>query len=126
MLRATVRRTAFEIDPEIGPPGTVVVATGTGFPANARVDLRWSAGITPVPLQPVYADAKGTFVAQVLVMPHDRTGRRNLVANASIPGADWEPPRAVFLVVAGSGTPPTSGVVQVWEDTLGRPILLRR
>ncbi|MBP1706155.1 MAG: hypothetical protein H6Q36_1894, partial [Chloroflexi bacterium] len=35
-------------------------------------------------------------------------------------------PKAAFLVVPGSGTPPTSGVVQVWEDMLGRPILLRR
>lgn len=125
-LRATVRRTTLEIDPKMGPPGTVVVATGTGFPVDAPVDLRWSFGITPVPLEPVYADAKGGFVAQVLVLPHDRMGKRNLIASVSLPGAEWQPPKAAFQVVPGSGTPPTSGVVQVWEDTLGRPILLRR
>jgi hypothetical protein len=125
-LRAAVRRTTLEIDPEIGPPGTVVVATGTGFPVNAPVDLRWSVGITPVPLEPVFADAQGRFAAQVLVLHHERMGKRNLVATVNLPGADWEPPKAAFLVVPGSGTPPTSGVVQVWEDSLGRPILLRR
>jgi len=125
-LKATVRRSALEIDPKMGPPGTVVVATGTGFPANAPVDLRWSSGITAIPLEPVYSDDKGRFVAQVLVLSHERTGRRSLVAAVSLPGTDWKPPKAAFLVVPGSGTPPTSGVVQVWEDMLGRPILLRR
>jgi len=125
-LRATVRKTTLEIDPEIGPPGTVVVATGTGFPVNAPVDLRWSAGITPVPLTPVFADAEGKFVAQVLVLPRDRTGKRNLVASVTLPGAEFQPPKAAFLVVTGSGTPPTIDLVQVWADALGRPILLRR
>jgi Tol biopolymer transport system component len=125
-LRARVGRATLEIDPEIGPPGTVAVATGTGFPANTPVNLRWTFGITPVPLQPVYSDADGRFVAQVLVMPRDRTGKRSLVASVSLPGAQWQPPKAAFLVVPGSGTPPTSGVIQVWEDSLGRPILLRR
>jgi Tol biopolymer transport system component len=125
-LRATVRRTTLEIDPEIGPPGTVVVATGTGFPANTPVDLSWTVGITPVPLEPVYSDDTGRFVAQVLVLPRDRMGKRSLVGAVSLPGTGWQPPKAAFLVVPGSGTPPTSGVVQVWEDSLGRPILLRR
>lgn len=125
-LRATVRKTTLVIEPEIGPPGTVVVATGTGFPVDAPVDLRWSFGITPVPLTPVFTDAQGKFVAQVLVLPRDRTGKRKLVAGVTLPGTEFQPPKAAFLVVTGSGTPPTSGLVQVWADTLGRPILLRR
>ena len=125
-LRATVRRTTLEIEPVLGPPGTVVVATGTGFPAGAPVNLRWTVGITPVPLTPVFADAEGTFVAQVLVLPRDRPARRHLVAEVSLPGTQFEAPKAAFLVVPGSGTPPTSGLVQVWTDELGKPILLRR
>ncbi len=125
-LRATVQKTTLEIDPKIGPPGTVVVATGTGFPINAPVDLNWSAGITPVPLTPVFADPQGRFVAQVLVLPRDSIGKRDLVAKVTLPGAEFLPPKAPFLVVEGTGTPPTIDLVQVWADALGRPILLRR
>src|SRR5664280_136918 len=32
-----------------GPAGTVTIATGAGFPANAPVVLTWSIGITPTP-----------------------------------------------------------------------------
>ena len=37
-----------------------------------------------------------------------------------------EPAKAPFRVVVGTGEPPVSGLVQVFLDALGRPIILRR
>ena len=74
------------LDPEVGPPGTVVVATGSGFPPNADVRLAWSIGITPkLPL--VRADAAGRFRVQVLVFHNDRIGPRDLRAAPVAAGA---------------------------------------
>ena len=70
------------VQPRSGPPGIVVIATGTGFPPNAPVALRWSIGITATPLEPTVSDATGAFTAQVLVLPRDRVGERTLRAVA--------------------------------------------
>ena len=72
-------RPRITIDPAIGPPGTVVVVQGTGFPPSAEVRLAWSAGITPH-LPRITATGSGGSRAQVLVFHNDRTGARNLVA----------------------------------------------
>lgn len=112
--------------PGSGPPGLVVIATGTGFPPNAPVDLRWSVGITATPLVPVVSDATGSFTAQVLILPRDRVGRRNLLAVASVPGLTVDPVGARFLVVTSTAGPPISGLVQVFAVTPGEPIILRR
>ncbi len=114
------------VEPESGPPGLVVIATGTGFPPNAPVALRWSAGITTTPLVPVVSDATGSFTAQVLILPRDRVGRRNLRAVASVPGLTVDPVSARFLVVQSTAGPPISGLVQVFAATPGEPIILRR
>ncbi|MFH1475852.1 MAG: choice-of-anchor D domain-containing protein [Chloroflexota bacterium] len=114
------------VEPKSGPPGLVVIATGAGFPPNAPVDLRWSVGISATPLVPVVSDATGSFTAQVLIIPRDRVGKRNLRAVASVPGLDVDPVTAGFLVVTSTAGPPISGLVQVFAVTPGEPIILRR
>jgi Tol biopolymer transport system component len=114
------------VEPRSGPPGLVVIATGSGFPPNAPVALRWSIGITATPLQPTLSDATGTFTAQVLVLPRDRVGERTLRAVATVPGVKVDPATAPFLVVTPTGQPPISGLVQVFATVPGEPIILRR
>ena len=87
------------MSPERGPPGIVAIATGTGFPPNAPITLEWSVGITAQPLVPVVSDGAGGFTAQVLVLPRDIEGRRNLRATATVPGLTVAPASARFLVV---------------------------
>jgi len=114
------------VKPAVGPPGTVTIVTGTGFGPGVPILLSWSTGISPALLEPVVTDAKGGFVAQLLVLPRDRIGARQVRATRSGPGAPAAPVTARFLVVAGTAAPPISGLVQVFADTLGRPIILRR
>jgi Tol biopolymer transport system component len=114
------------LEPKRGPPGIVAIATGTGFPPNAPITLRWSVGITPTPLAPIVSDGTGGFTAQVLVLPRDRLGRRVLRAVASVPGLAPEPASAPFVVVTPTGQPPTSGLVQVFAARHEAPIILRR
>jgi hypothetical protein len=114
-----------KVEPPQGPAGLVVIATGTGFPPNAPVTLTWSVGITATPLEPVVSDATGGFRAQVLIIPRDRDGRRNLRAVASLPGLDFKPVTARFLVVPSTAAPPTSSLVYVFAGAPGRPIISR-
>jgi hypothetical protein len=114
------------VDPEVGPPGLVVIATGGGFPPNTPISLRWSVGITATPLEPTVSDPTGAFSAQVLILPRDRVGVRTLRAVADVPGLDLDPVGARFLVVASTAAPPVSGLVQVFAATPGDPIILRR
>lgn len=125
-LVAAVGVGILRLDPPSGPAGTVAIATGAGFPANAPVVLTWSAGITPTPLEPVFTDAAGAFTAQVLVLPRDREGPRTLRAVATLSGVPATPASAPFLVVAGTAAPPVSSLIQVFRDSLDQPIILRR
>jgi Tol biopolymer transport system component len=125
-LVAAVGVGILRLDPATGPTGIVTIATGTGFPANAPVVLTWSVGITPAPLQPIFTDANGGFTAQVLVLPKDREGPRTLSAVATLSGVPATPATAPFLVVTGTAAPPVSGLIQVFRDSFGQPIILRR
>jgi Tol biopolymer transport system component len=125
-LRAAVGVGLLNLDPPVGPAGIVTIAQGVGFPPNAPVALTWSVGITATPLAPVFTDATGAFTAQVLVLPGDASGPRKLRAVVTLPGVAPTPATAQFLVVAGTGEPPVSGDIQVFRDSLGRPIILRR
>jgi hypothetical protein len=125
-LVGTVGVPKLTVRPTIGPPGLVVIATGTGFPPNAPISLGWSAGITATPLVPTVSDATGAFTAQVLILPRDRVGKRSLRAVASVPGLVVDPASAAFLVVTPTGEPPVSGLIQVFAATPGEPIILRR
>lgn len=112
--------------PALGPPGTVAIVTGTGFPPGTPISLSWSVGITPQPLAPIVTNGKGRFVAQLLVLPRDRLGPRQVRATQLGTAAPVAPATARFLVVKGTVAPPISGLVQVFADEMGRPIILRR
>ncbi|MGZ8696066.1 MAG: hypothetical protein ACXWZ1_01785 [Gaiellaceae bacterium] len=88
------------LDPPLGTPGFATLAIGTGFPANTTVMLRWQPGLG-VPVR-VRVDANGAFRTHVLVIPHDRIGRRKLVARSQSRSRAFKPVAAKFLVV-----PPT-------------------
>ena len=125
-LVATVGKARLKVEPPQGPAGLVVIATGTGFPPNAPIALTWSTGITAAPLVPVVSDGSGSFTAQVLILPHQREGERNLRAVPSVPGVKVKAVTAPFLLVPSTASPPTSGLVQMFATTEGEPIILRR
>ncbi len=114
------------VSPPVGPPGIVAIVTGAGFPPATPISLGWSAGITPTPLEAVVTDAKGGFVAQLLVMPGDVLGPRLVQAAPTGGPVAVAPATARFLVVASTAGPPIIDFVQVFRDELGRPIILRR
>lgn len=102
-----------ELDPPIGSPGTVTVATGSGFPPNTAVRLQWSIGITPH-LPPVVTDAQGTFRVQVLVFHNDRTGSRELTADA-VDGAAFPETAAPMFVSQASTVPPSFVILRLLD-----------
>ncbi len=93
-----------ELNPPVGPPGIVTIATGSGFPPGAVIGLRWSIGITPR-LGPIVADAGGRFRVQVLVLHGDQTGRRMLIAEPAA-GTAFTPVSVPMLVTPASVAPP--------------------
>ncbi|HET9521741.1 MAG TPA: choice-of-anchor D domain-containing protein [Candidatus Limnocylindrales bacterium] len=103
-LRGAGSRAELKIDPPLGHPGIVVIATGAGFPPNAPVGLSWSRGLTPK-MPAVTTDADGGFRVQVLVFHNDVIGARDLVARP-LEGATFPELSAAFLVVEASSQPP--------------------
>jgi hypothetical protein len=100
-------RALIKLVPQIGPPGTVVTVTGTGFPIGAIVKLSWNRGV-PFRLASMTIDASQGFQVKLLIFPHDELGKRTLsagpdlsVANATI----FNIATADFLVVPGSEQP---------------------
>jgi hypothetical protein len=88
------------LNPTVGPPGTVVEVTGSGFSANTSITLAWQPGIGTTPAR---TDQSGDLHAWVLVLPHDDLtdllGARKLVVQES-PGVS-----AAFLVEVPPGEP---------------------
>ena len=109
-LRGTGSQARLSIDPVLGPPGTVVIATGSGFPHNTQITLAWSDGITPT-LPRVETDGSGHFRTQVLVFHNDVTGRRDLVATA-VGRSDIAPVSARMLVTRPSVGPPGFSIIR--------------
>jgi hypothetical protein len=103
-LRGTGSKARLEVSPQVGPPGTVFIATGTGFPPGAQVRLSWSRGMTPK-LPVVTADARGRFRIQVLVFHHDAIGTRDLEAE-QVGAVPFPPVAAPVLVSTPSSMPP--------------------
>ncbi|MDI2125250.1 hypothetical protein [Yinghuangia seranimata] len=96
----TVIQPVLTVVPNVGPPGTVAAVQGTGFPAGATVQLRWTRGVTAV-MAPVVVAPDGTFRTQMLVMVQDTLGPREAVASPE-PGAAptlFGEVKAPFLVV---------------------------
>jgi hypothetical protein len=103
-LRGTGSRARLELDPPVGAPGIVVIATGSGFPPGAQVRLSWSKGITPT-LPVITADARGRFRVQVLVFHNDLLGTRDLRAE-QVGAAPFPPVAAPMLVTPPTAMPP--------------------
>jgi Tol biopolymer transport system component len=99
------------LDPPLGPPGLVTMATGSGFPPGAVVDLRWSRGLTASP-STVFVGRDGTFSVGVLIFHNDAVGPRTLVAAPASGTPAFPPASADFLVVQGPLQPPAVGVIR--------------
>jgi uncharacterized repeat protein (TIGR01451 family) len=95
---------ALALVPALGPPGFVTSATGTGFPANAVIALKWQPGLGRTSLR---TTARGDFRVPMLVFDKDRLGPRRLIASsATTSGGAFDPVAAGFLVVPASIQPP--------------------
>ena len=101
------------LDPPIGPPGIVTIATGAGFPPNTEVRLAWSPGITPT-LQPIITDANGDFRVQVLVFHNDQVGPRSLVVTAAN-GTAFPSVAAQMFVTQPSSVPPSFSTLRFFN-----------
>jgi hypothetical protein len=116
---------SIKLRPTSGPPGTVTVVTGTGFAANTTITLAWSVGLTSNLPGTISTDSKGSFTAQMLVLPHDVLGPRQLKATPLLVTGAGTPSTAKFTVYMATGVPPLFGI-QVFRDPFGRVIVLRR
>jgi Tol biopolymer transport system component len=103
-----------ELDPPIGQPGIVTIATGSGFPPGVEVRLTWSRGITPK-LPAIVADASGAFRVQVLVFHNDIVGQRDLVASPA-DGVSFPSFGAPFRVAEAGGQPPRFVIYQALDN----------
>ncbi|MFI0940166.1 HYR domain-containing protein [Streptomyces sp. NPDC021020] len=101
---ATVRvlQPKLTVTPAVVRPGDVVVVRGTDFPPGTAVPLSWSRGIT-ARTDPALVEPDGTFAAQVVVLPRDLLGARDLRATPT----GYDPPKPLpVLVVQQTVQPP--------------------
>ncbi|MFL6077867.1 MAG: hypothetical protein ACJ73S_31270 [Mycobacteriales bacterium] len=102
--KATFRvlQPTFTLNPPLGAPGFVTIATGVNFPPGTTVNFHWDLGIdasgSGVVVQP-----NGTFTTQVLILRKDLLGNRILTASGPHFGAV---PTVTYLVVPRSQQPP--------------------
>jgi len=75
-------RPTLSLEPGIGPPGSVAMASGRAFPPDTRVLIAWSRGIGAVLVR---TTAAGTFRVPILIFGRDAPGPRRLVASAARP-----------------------------------------
>jgi hypothetical protein len=113
-LRGIGSQARLRIEPELGPPGPVVTATGSGFPARTQIQLSWSAGITPT-MPTVTTDARGRFSVQVLVFHNDLVGRRDLVVE-TVGRTDVSSVSVRMLVTRASVGPPGFYIIRRLVD----------
>jgi len=98
---------AIVLKPTVGPPGTVVTVTGTGFPVGAVVKLSWNQGIR-ISLPSITIGASQGFKVEVLIFPHDELGGRVMSAapDLTVTSAPlFNIATAKFLVVPGTEQP---------------------
>jgi hypothetical protein len=85
------------LTPNIGPPGTIVTVTGSGFSPDTVITMKWSVSLGSVSAR---TDAHGNLPpSQLLILAPDILGPRLAVAS-STPRA-----RASFLVVPNTMEP---------------------
>ncbi|MFR9728803.1 hypothetical protein ACL03H_06185 [Saccharopolyspora sp. MS10] len=92
--------------PEVGEPGFVTSVRGFDFPPGVPVRLHWTPGITAA-AAPAFPRGDGTFAAQLLILPKDQLGPRDITAT----GNGFSPVHipTPFLVVAPTVPPPLLG-----------------
>jgi Tol biopolymer transport system component len=103
-LRGRASQATLALDPPIGPPGFVTIASGSGFPHNTKVVVRWSIGITPT-FHTLSTDKNGVLRVPVLVFHNDVTGPRELRVSPA-DGSAFPAVSATMLVVKPSVAPP--------------------
>jgi len=103
-LHGSASKAKVEIKPPVGRPGIVAIVTGSGFPPNTKITLKWSKGITAT-MPPIVTDAHGAFRVQMLVFRNDVIGPRDLVV-APAGGASFPPFGTSFLVGERTSEPP--------------------
>jgi Tol biopolymer transport system component len=104
-----VRAPTLLVTPKLGKPGFVPAVVGTGFPAGAKVLLRWDRGVTSR-RQFVTADAFGNFRVPMIIFHKDVRGPRIMVAthagSEADPGPRFGAVRAnTFLVTTPADQP---------------------
>lgn len=73
------------LNPTSGPPGTPVIAKGTGFSPDSQVGLSWGGSLA---LAKVWPQTDGSFTSTVVVPGEVLSGTYNLVAENVLAGAD--------------------------------------
>jgi PKD domain len=89
------RAPALELDPPLGPPGTLVAVTGHGFPKDRLVTISWSISTGSVVTR---TNSRGQLKATLMILVPDVLGPRDATAKGFRASAR-------FLVVPGSGQP---------------------
>jgi hypothetical protein len=82
-----VRQPTLLVTPTMGKPGFVPQVVGRGFPARAKVLLRWDHGITARRTF-VQADDNGNFAVPMIVFHNDIQGPRIMTATHAAAEAD--------------------------------------
>jgi hypothetical protein len=96
------------ISPRSGPAGFATMVSGTGFPLDTTITLRWDKGLTAARPIEVTTDATGAFRVSVFLLPHDIEGPRTMTAATPDDPDAFPGVTADYLVVPGSGQPPGS------------------
>jgi hypothetical protein len=84
-----------DLNPGLGPPGTIVDVTGHGFPRDKLVTIAWSISTGSVVVK---TNAKGELTAVLTILVPDVLGPRAALAKGYTA-------RAPFLVVPDSSQP---------------------
>jgi hypothetical protein len=104
-LKADTPAPTLTLNPSLGPPGSVISVSGTGWPANLPVLVTFTGHDGAFA---VTAKADGTFVnPDVLVLPRSQIGPREVVGQSTTPAGVTATAFSTFLVVTApvDGTP---------------------
>ncbi|MFI9381353.1 choice-of-anchor D domain-containing protein [Kutzneria sp. NPDC052558] len=95
-LSGAVTIPTLKISPDVGPPGSVITVTGTGFAAASPISVTYRNGFPESTT--ATSDANGNFSAPLLVFPLSELGPRTI--QASVNGATPAVAATVDLLVS--------------------------